>query len=233
MPVKYYLHQNHIAQNPQSYRAVVAPHSVHNVSDIIAIMLQRGTTLSEADILASLHLFFEVVTQEVQEGNHVNLPIVNIKPSISGQFTDGTDSFDAIRHTLKAATSAGILLKKTLKNTAIEKYSKPTTIPVLSMFTDVQTQTINDTLTPGGIGQLDGNHLKLDRNNPSEGLFFVSANGERFPVMVFAMIHPRKLLFSIPVNLPQGNYTILVKKAFGKTAAIYREGKLLLVVSVL
>ncbi|MGL2967334.1 DNA-binding domain-containing protein [Flavobacterium sp. XGLA_31] len=233
MPVKYYLHPNALVQVPESYRAIVEPHQVYGISDIIAQMLQRGTTLSEADILASLHLFFEVVAQQVQEGNHVNLPIVNIKPSILGRFTEATDSFDATRHALKAATSAGILIKKNIKKAAVVKFSKPLTVPILSAFTDVLTQTDNDLLSPGGIGTIVGNHLKFDKNNPSEGLFFVSAAQEQYAVTVFATLHPRKLLFSIPNHLPQGQYSLVVKKAFGKNNTSLREGKLATVLRVL
>ncbi len=226
MPVTYYLHQNALVKLPKSYRAVVVPHQVYGVSDIIEQMLQRGTTLSEADILASLHLFFEVVTQEVKEGNHVNLPIVNIKPTITGSFMEQTDSFDETRHTLKAKTSAGVLLRKCLKDGPVKKFIKPLTVPIFDAFTDVQTQTLNNILTPGSIGEVVGNHLKFDKNNPSEGLFFVSTAMEVYAVTIFATIHPRKLIFSIPNNMPPGEYNLVLKRAFGKNNTSLREGTL-------
>jgi hypothetical protein len=224
MPIKYYLHQNAIAKRPESHKAVIIPNTVHNLQSIISQMLQRGTTLSEADILASLHLFFEVVTQEVQEGNHVNLPIVNIKPGISGEFTSALDQFDASKHRLKTTTSSGILLKNTIKNSPVEKVIKSLTLPILSAFSDIQSQTINDSITPNSIGQIVGNHLKFNTTNPSEGVFFVNANNEIFQASIFATLHPRKLIFSIPDAMPSGNYSVVVKKAFGKTAATVRQG---------
>jgi hypothetical protein len=226
MPIKYHLHQYAIAKNADSYKAVIIPNTIHDLSGIISQMLQRGTTLSEADILASLHLFFEVVTQEVQEGNHVNLPIVNIKPSISGQFTNRTDSFDVARHTLKASASAGILLKNTIKNATVEKLNKSLTVPILNAFSDFQSETINDTVTPNSIGQIVGNHLKFNPANPSEGLFFVNAANETFKATVFATLHPRKLIFTIPATMLVGSYTVILKKAFGKPETTLRKGVL-------
>lgn len=223
MSIKYYLHQNAIANTAESHKAVIIPHAVHNLQSIINQMLKRGTTLSESDILASLHLFFEVVAQEVQEGNHVNLPIVNIKPGISGAFTSALDHFDPSKHRLKTTTSSGILLKKNIKNTTVEKINRPLTIPILSAFVDIMSQTINDSISPNGIGQIVGNHLKFNDSNPSEGVFFVNANNQTFQATYFATRHPRKLVFSIPEGMPAGNYTLVVKKVFGKTAATLRE----------
>lgn len=226
MPVQYYLHRNAIAKTAESHKAVIIPHSVHNLQNIIAQMLQRGTTLAEADILAALHLFFEVVAQDVADGNHVNLPIVNIRPSIAGEFDSASDQFDTARHQLKTTVSAGVLLKKNIKNTAVEKVNKPLPIPLLSEFADIQSQTINEHITPKGMGQIVGNHLKFNPLNSSEGVFFVNADNASFQATIFAMQHPTKLIFSIPEVLSAGDYTLIVKKAFGKTASTLRKGTL-------
>jgi hypothetical protein len=226
MPIKYCLHRNAISKNTESHKAMIIPHKVHDLQSIISQMLQRGTTLDEVDILASLHLFFEVVVQEVTDGNHVNLPIVNIKPSITGEFDSATDRFEIVRHQLKTTTSPGILLKRNIKNSTVEKVSKSTRIPILLVFTDMQSQTINDCITPNGIAQIEGNHLKFNPANPSEGLFFVNGNNEIFQATIFATRHPSKLIFSIPGAMPTGTYTLILKKAFGKTATTLRKGAL-------
>ncbi len=224
MSIKYYLHQNAIAKRAESHKAVIIPHRVHDLQSIISQMLRRGTTLAEADILASLHLFFEVVVQEIKEGNHVNLPIVNIKPGIAGEFANALDKFDVSRHRLKTTTSSGILLKKSIKNIPVKKVNKPLTIPILSAFADMQSQTINKSITPNGIGKIVGNHLKFNDTNPIEGVFFINDNNDTFQAIIFATQHPRKLIFSIPEAMPSGNYTVVVKKAFGKTISTLREG---------
>jgi DNA-binding domain/Domain of unknown function (DUF4469) with IG-like fold len=226
MAIKYYLHQNAIAQDPEIHRAIVVPHEVHDLQSIIKQMLKRGTTLSEADILAALHLLFEVVVQEVQEGNHVNLPIVNIRPGIAGSFTTALDQFDASRHRLKTTTSSGVLLNKNINKTSVEKVNRPLASPILNAFFDIKSATINDIISPNGIGQIVGNHLKFNNSNPSEGVFFVNAANEFFQASIFATRHPTKLVFSIPEALPPGNYTLEVKKAFGISTSTVRKSTL-------
>lgn len=225
MPVRYYLRKNAISSNPTSHKAIIVPYKINNVSDIISEMLKRGTTLSEADILASLHLFFEVVNEEVQEGNHVNLPIANLKPGISGEFYGSSDQFDSSRHKIKATASIGSVTKKIMKEVVTEKITKPLTVPILTAFKDVHTQNLNSVISPGSIGQIIGNHLKYNPENANEGIFFVSDNEQEFKVNTVATRTLGKLAFIIP-QLPSGAYTLIVKRAFGKSEATLRNGSL-------
>lgn len=225
MPIKYYLHPNAISQNPASQKAVIMPHKVHNTQGIIEEMLKKGTTLSEADILASLQLLFEVVTEQLQEGNNVNLPIVNLRPGISGSFSGTSDSFDPKRHKTKATASIGTLINKSMKNVTAEKTNRPLTIPVLSSFKDIQTGSLNDKLTAGSIGELSGSDLNYNAAQPDEGIFFISTGNEEYKVTQVAVLHPKKLIFSIPL-LPEGNYTLVIRKNFGKSGKTLRQGRL-------
>lgn len=226
MAVKYYLRTNALSSNPESHKALIVPHKINTLSDIIYEMVNRGTTLSEPDILASLHLFFEVVTQQVQDGNHVNTPIVNLKPGISGGFNGSTDHFDPLRHKIKATASIGPAIKRTMEKAVTEKINKSLTVPILTVFKDIQTQNVNSIISPGGIGQVVGSHLKYNPENPAEGIFFVSSGLVEFKVTNVAIRTLGKLVFSIPSSLPTGNYSLIVKRAFGKSDASIRKGVL-------
>lgn len=226
MAIKYYLRKNSLSINQKSHKAVIVPYKINTLSDIIDEMLTRGTTLSEADIVASLHLFFEVVTQQVQEGNHVNTPIVNLKPGISGSFNNSTDNFDPLRHKIKATASVGPAVKRMMEKAVSEKITKTLTVPILTSFKDIQTQNLNAVVSPGGIGQIIGSHLKYNPENPAEGIFFVSSAQEEFKVTTVAIRTLGKLVFSIPASMPTGNYTLIVKRAFGKHDTSVRKGVL-------
>ena len=80
MAIKYYLQPNPITPDPNDQSARVQSNKVHDVDSITREMLRRGSTNTEADIRAVLNVFFEVVTEEVCDGNSVNLPLVNIRP---------------------------------------------------------------------------------------------------------------------------------------------------------
>jgi hypothetical protein len=75
MPIKYYLQPNPVTPDPNDQSARVLPNASLTLEDIIAKMMLRGTTVTEADTRAVLNLFFDVVSDEVADGNFVNLPL--------------------------------------------------------------------------------------------------------------------------------------------------------------
>jgi hypothetical protein len=188
-------------------------------------MLKRGSTITEADIRAVLNVFFTVVTDEVADGNSVNLPLVNIRSGISGVFTSITDSYDASRHIKKANLSAGTELIRKMNEARVEKINVATAAPALVAFTDVNSQTTNSILTPGGIGQIVGEELKFNPANAAEGIFFNATDGTATPATIIASRTEGKIVFSVP-TLPAGSYTLEVRKGYGTTNIVVRSGVL-------
>lgn len=226
MAIKYYLQPNPITPDPNDQSARVISNQVHDINSIIFEILRRGSTVTEADANAVLKLFFEVVTDEVAEGNSVNLPLVNIRPGISGVFTNLTDSFDSSRHIKKANVTAGVLLTQKLAAAKVEKVVQATAAPALIQFLDVNTQNTNSILTPGGIGQIVGEELKFNPDAAAEGIYFLASDGTATKVDIVASRTEGKLVFSIPTSLTAGSYVLEVRKGYGTTNLVTRSGSL-------
>ena len=225
MAIKYYLQPNPITPDPNDQSARVVSNKVHDIDSITKEMLKRGSTITEADIRAVLNVFFSVVSDEVADGNSVNLPLVNIRSGISGVFTSITDSYDASRHIKKANLSAGIDLIRKMNEARVEKINVATAAPELIAFTDVNSQTNNSILTPGGIGQIVGEELKFNPANAAEGIFFIATDGTVTPATIIASRTEGKIVFSIP-TLIAGSYTLEVRKGYGTTNIVVRSGAL-------
>jgi hypothetical protein len=215
MPIKYYLQPNTATPDPNDQSARVLPNEVLDANTIIQRMLKRGTTLTETDIKAVLNLLFDVVTDEIAAGNHVNLPMANFRPSVTGVFTSITDSFDPARHTRKGTISQGTMLAQKMQKATVEKVMQSIPIPVLLEYFDFNTQAVNSNLTPNGIGQIIGEELKFDPSKPEEGVYFVAENGTETKVSVLANRTEGKLVFNIPV-LTAGNYSLEVRRIYTK-----------------
>lgn len=225
MAIKYYLQPNPITPDPNDQSARILTASVLDVEAIIKKMLQRGSTLTEADCRAALHVFFTVAIDEVANGNNLNLPLCNVRPSISGVFTSASDSYDSSRHTIKATLSAGNELFAAMLNATVEKTLQSVPSPVLVEYMDVNTHTINSKLTPGGIGSIQGEELKFNPANATEGIFFVNkADKKETKVSVIATRTEGKLMFSVP-TLAKGQYNLVVRRGYGNSATI-RTGDL-------
>jgi len=220
MTIKFYLQPNPITPDPNDQSARVVANESIDLEYLINRVLKRGTMVTETDVRAVLTIFFDEVTNLVADGNTVLLPLVNIRPSIKGVFTNASDSFDSSRHSKKASLSQGLLLAKKMEEAKVEKLSGYHPSPELLEFTDINTQTINSLITPGGIGKITGSELKFNPANPLEGLFLVDSAGSANQVTVFATRTEGTLMFSIPSTLAVGSYTPEVRKGYGATASL-------------
>jgi len=226
MAIKYYLQPNPVTPDPNDQSARVLSNKVHDLDSIIKEMLKRGSTVTEADVRAVVTVLFEVVTDEVADGNFVNLPLVNIRPSVTGVFTSVGDSFDPSRHIKGATLSKGTALINKINAAKMEKISQPTPTPMLIEFTDINSGTTNSILTPGGIGQIVGGELKFNPDNADEGIYFIAADNTPTKVAVLANRTEGKLMFSIPAGMASGTYRLEVRKAYGTTNLVVRSGSL-------
>jgi hypothetical protein len=223
--IKYYLRPNLMTTDPNDQSAHVQPKDILDKSAIAQLMVKRSSSFTVPVITGVLDLFFDVASDEVADGNHVNTPLVNLRPSIMGVFSSASDSFDPSRHIVKGTCSAGTLLNQKTGVSQTEKTKAPQAEPYLLEYNDTNSMTVNSLLTKGGIGVIIGEDLKFDRNNKEEGVFLVAANKEATRAETYAVLTEGKLIFHIPVSLAAGNYTLEVRRAYGVDSKI-RIGQL-------
>lgn len=223
--IKYYLMPNVITPNPNDQTARISPKEILDENTIAARMVKRSSSYTLPVITGVLELFFDVVTDEISNGNHVNTPLVDIKPGISGVFSSASDSFDPARHLLKASVAPGTLLNQRMRTSQTEKITKPPTMPVLIEYNDVNSKTFNNRITPGGIGIIVGEELKFNPAVLKEGIFFVDEDNTTTKVTIIAGLTNGKIIFTVPSTLVPGNYKLQVIKGYGKNNDI-RTGEL-------
>ncbi len=224
--IKYSLQPNPITTDPNDQSARVQLNATLSLEDIVSLAIKRGTSLTETDLTGAANLLFDVITDEVADGNSVTLPLVNIRPGIKGVFTSASDIFDSSRHVKRATFSSGTLLSSKMQTAKVEKLTFELPLPVLVEYIDVNSGTINSLLTPGGIGTITGEELKFNPDNEVEGIWFVPSDGdEAVKATVVATRTEGRLMFSVPSGLQSGSYSLEVRKCYGVNASL-RTGSL-------
>ena len=228
--LKFHLAENLLTADPSDYMAQVEVSKSYTFDDVVAEMLNRGTSLTKTDIQAVLNLFHQVTGDLVAQGYAINLPLCNGTPSISGVFTGPGDSFDTNRHFVKYNLTPGILVRDAIKRIRTEKTDPSNILPYIEQYFDVASQTAGDVLTPGGIGELQGSRLNFDAADAEQGISFIATGGAETKVASIAMNKPSKLIFMVPA-LPAGEYEVKVKVRF-KGSKSLREAVLRKILTV-
>ena len=229
--LKYSLRENLLTPAPDDYMAQAADVRSYTLDEIIDLMMEKGTTITRADVAATLQVYGEVVSTIIKDGSAVNTPLFNTALSISGVFNGAADSFDKKRHTVNLNLSAGTLLREAAAKVKCEKTEGASTDPYITEVTDIVSGSVNTTLTKGGVVQLVGARLKFDQKDATQGIFFVPETGAPARADVIAENKPARLMAIIPADLKAGTYYIEVRTKIlegnksGKTLKVGRFNK--------
>ena len=209
--LKYSLRENLLTPAPDDYMAQAQDVRSYTLDEIIDLMMDKGTTLTRADVAATLQVYGEVVSAIIKDGSAVNTPLMNTSMSISGVFDGANDSFDKKRHTVNLNITAGTLLRDAVTKVKCEKTEGVSTDPYITEVTDIVSGKTNEVLTKGGIVQITGSRLKFDAKDASQGIFFVPETGNPVRASVIAENKPARLMAIIPADLAAGTYYIEVR----------------------
>jgi len=230
--LKYSLRENLLTAAPDDYMAQVADVRSYTLDEIIDLMMDKGTTVTRADVAATLQVYGEVCSSIIKDGSAVNTPLMNTAMSISGVFNGANDAFDKKRHTVNLNLTAGTLLRDAATKVKCEKTESANTDPYITEVADIVSGKVNEVLTKGGIIQITGSRLKFDDKDAAQGIFFIPETGapEGAPVRadVIAENKPARVMAIIPADLKAGTYYIEVRTKIdtkGKTLKTLKTGR--------
>jgi len=206
--LKYTLIKNILTDQPNDYSALTYAKESYNKTKFIKRLLGKGTLLTETDAVAALNAIENTIIEIIEEGSILNLPLFNTSFSISGNFNGPLDSFDSNRHKLNINLSKGTLLRAAEKRVAIEKINKNLPQPNILEVKDSISSKKNEILTPGGIIEVRGNHIKISGDDPACGLWFVG-NNTGVKACTFSENKPSTLIAMIPA-LDKGEYQLKI-----------------------
>ena len=209
--LKYALRENLLTAAPDDFMAQVQDVRSYTLDEIIDAMMQKGSTLTRADVAAVLQIYGEVCASIIADGSALNTPLMNTSLSISGVFNGANDSFDKKRHTVNLNITAGTALKAALGKIKCEKTGTTSTDPYISEVKDIVSGAVNAELTKGGVVQVTGSRLKFDAKDAAQGIFFVPETGAPVRAAVIAENKPARLMAIIPADLAAGTYYIEVR----------------------
>ena len=209
--LKYSLRENLLTPAPDDYMAQVTDVRSYTLDEIIDLMVDKGTTLTRADVAATLQVYSEVCASLIKDGSALNTPLMNTALSISGVFNGANDTFDKKRHTVNLNISAGTLLRDAITKVKCEKTESASTDPYITEVADIVSGKVNEVLTKGGVVQITGSRLKFDAKDAAQGIFFVPETGEAARAAVIAENKPARLMAIIPADLAAGTYYVEVR----------------------
>ena len=226
--LKYALRENLLTPEPNDYMAQVTDSQSYDLQKVIDKMIERGSTLTKADITATMQIYTETICSLLEEGFQINTPLINTSMSISGVFDGATDSFDSSRHNVNINITPGTKLKETLSKVKTQKVEAASTDPFVTEVKDIVSGKVNESLTKGGILQAVGARLKFDNSDEAQGVFLVPETGSAVRCGVVAENKPARVMTMIPADITAGTYYLEIRSKMltaAKTTKTLKTGR--------
>ena len=207
--LKYSLRENLLTPAPDDYMAQAADVRSYTLDEIIDLMMEKGTTLTRADVAATLQVYGEVVSAIIKDGSAVNTPLMNTSMSISGVFDGADDAFDKKRHTVNLNINAGTALKTAVGKVKTVKTETASTDPYITSVLD-KLNGSSDEVKIGSVMEIIGSRLKFDPKDDEQGVFAVSGTKT---VRCASVVEnkPARLIVLLDANVPAGDFTLEVR----------------------
>ncbi len=214
MAIRYSLVENKLTPDPNDMRAQVEHGASIGVEEIAAAIARPGSTVTKAEMLAFWEEFCQEIIKQLLLGNRIVLDLFVASVSMEGVFTNPQDSFDPTRHKGRINMTPNSLLRKAEADLHFEQVRATASGPILDQVYDFKTKATTGTLTAGGAARATGSQLKVDMDDPQQGVFLVAANGTATRVLDLHDNLPGELLFTVPEGLAAGAYRLEVRNSY-------------------
>jgi hypothetical protein len=234
------LYPNYLPGVEGVYIACTDNEAVLTIKQVCAALKNRGGfTGNYDDLVEHIHQFFDETAYQLCEGFAINARYFSIHTNVGGTFDKVTEDHHGGKHPITFRFHTRAPLRALAEHIAVEVEGLADVNGYIDEFIDVNTEAVNETLTPGGEFSISGHKIKVVGDNASVGVYFVPVATSEGRVKVGGHLAENttvKLIGVIPPELAAGAYQLEVvtqfsggSKALKEPRTISFEGPLMVV----
>jgi hypothetical protein len=184
-----------------------------------------GYTGSVEDLIEHIHLFKREAAYQLCNGNGVSFGICSIHPQVGGMFNNPHEGVSEETHPVKFKFRVRHELRELAKYVKINIEGIADSGAYLEEFTDVDTDTVNQMVTPGGQFTLTGAKIKIDGPANETGVYFTSPGTPKVTIKVgkLAINEPHRLVGIVTELLPNRPWYVEVRTRFSGSGVPLKE----------
>jgi hypothetical protein len=147
-----------------------------SIEQVCAALKNRGGfTGNYQDLVEYVRQFFDEAAYQLCDGFSVNTGYYSLHPRIGGTWENILEPFNPAKHPVRFSFRALKPLRDLASHIEVLIEGVAETAGFIAEITDVTTEAVNETLTPGGMFALAGHKIKVAGENPDCGVYFVDA----------------------------------------------------------
>ncbi|MBT0550500.1 DNA-binding domain-containing protein [Riemerella anatipestifer] len=210
--------------DPNDFVAVPLLGGSLGITEIIEALKKEGMEIQTETAVDIITRFNRKASELVLNEYSVNTGLVYMRPAIKGVFYDKT--WDKEKHSVYVNVNQGLDLRKAVADTKVEILGEQSSPMSVFSITDKATGKADGTLTKGKNAEIKGTYIKIDGNNPKNGIVFKNLDNQNEVKLLAEHIvlnKPSRLLILIPTDLDAGNYELSITTQYSNGKTVLKE----------
>ncbi|MFX1667629.1 DUF4469 domain-containing protein [Riemerella anatipestifer] len=210
--------------DPNDFVAVPLLGDSLGITEIIEAPKKEGMEIQTETAVDIITRFNRKASELVLNGYSVNTGLVYMRPAIKGVFYDKT--WDKEKHSVYVNVNQGLDLRKAVADTKVEVLGEQSSPMSVFSITDKATGKADGTLSKGKNAEIKGTFIKIDGNDPKNGIVFKNIDNQQEVKLSSEHIvlnEPSRLLILVPTDLEAGNYELSLTTQFTKGNTLLKD----------
>ncbi|MRM85620.1 DUF4469 domain-containing protein [Riemerella anatipestifer] len=210
--------------DPNDFVAVPLLGDSLGITEIVEALKKEGMEIQTETAVDIITRFNRKASELVLNGYSVNTGLVYMRPAIKGVFYDKT--WDKEKHSVYVNVNQGLDLRKAVADTKVEVLGEQSSPMSVFSITDKATGKADGTLTKGKNAEIKGTFIKIDGNDPKNGIVLKNIDNQQEVKLSSEHIvlnEPSRLLILVPTDLEAGNYELSLTTQFTKGNTLLKD----------
>ncbi|MFX1666885.1 DUF4469 domain-containing protein [Riemerella anatipestifer] len=210
--------------DPNDFVAVPLLGGSLGITEIIEALKKEGMEIQTETAVDIITRFNRKASELVLNGYSVNTGLVYMRPAIKGVFYDKT--WDKEKHSVYVNVNQGTDLRKAANDTKVEILGEQSSPMSVFSITDKVTGKADGTLTKGKNAEIKGTYIKIDGDNPKNGIVFKNLDNQNEVKLAkdsIVLNEPSRLLILVPSDLEAGNYELSITTQSSTGSVLLKE----------
>ncbi|MEJ8590656.1 DUF4469 domain-containing protein [Riemerella anatipestifer] len=210
--------------DPNDFVAVPLLGGSLGITEIIEALKKEGMEIQTETAVDIITRFNRKASELVLNGYGVNTGLVYMRPAIKGVFYDKT--WDKEKHSVYVNVNQGTDLRKAANDTKVEILGEQSSPMSVFSITDKVTGKADGTLTKGKNAEIKGTYIKIDGDNPKNGIVFKNLDNQNEVKLAkdnIVINEPSRVLILVPADLEAGNYELSITTQSSTGSVLLKE----------
>ncbi|MDR1398531.1 MAG: DUF4469 domain-containing protein [Treponema sp.] len=214
--IKAWLYPNYFQHVDGKFIARAKAETPLSVENVCASATTRGrANVSYETMVEAVRLYYSEAMYQLADGFSVNNGYYSIHPTIKGAFENAESPMDPEKNKIDFTFQKRKGMRDLFQYITVQLQGLAQTDAFIGDVLDIITQSVDDTLTPGGVIAVNGYKIKVDGPDVDNGFYFIEdASGTRTKMATyFVENRPSRVVVLTPA-LAAGVYHIEIRTQY-------------------